>query len=174
MSTLLCLLMLAATATGIALGLGAPRRPLGILFAELGMLAAMADVCLLGGMAMPAVSWSALLVVAALALAPTVRRRDSAHAEAVAVHLVGLVLGATLLLLADGDGHLVAGDPHHGGAPTALLAPFAAAALLHAGFEVRLAVRERRGRVRQWAAAARGLCAIAGTGAMVAMVAVAS
>jgi hypothetical protein len=172
MSTLLCLVMLAGTATGIVLGPGWPRRPRGILLAELVMLAAMTDVCLLGGMVMSAVFWSALLVAAALALAPTVRRRDPAHAEEAAVHLVSLVLGAAMLLLADGGGHFVAGGSHHG-ASTPLLVPFAAAALLHAGFEARLAVRERRGRVRQWTAAARGFSAIAGTGAMIAMVAVA-
>jgi hypothetical protein len=126
MSTLLCLVMLAGTVTGIALGFGRPRRSHGILLAELTMLVAMTDVC----------------------------------------------LGAVLLLLEDGGGHLVAGASHHT-PPVPLVVRFAAAAMLHAGFEVRLAVREQRGRARPWAAAARGASAIAGTGAMVAMVAVA-
>ncbi|MCJ1698489.1 hypothetical protein MT356_02065 [Rathayibacter festucae] len=170
----LLVVMLAGAAASLALGLAGWRGVgRGWLVAEAAMLAAMLDVHLPALHLLPAPLWSALLAGCALvaALVDRVRRgRGARRHGADALHAVGMLLAAVLVLLADavpaagGDALAAAAHAHGGG----LALPLGAAVAVYAACTLRVALAGRPGRLDT----TRRLASLAALVAMGAMAAV--
>ncbi|MCJ1703326.1 MULTISPECIES: hypothetical protein [unclassified Rathayibacter] len=168
----LLVVMLAGAASSLALGLAGWRGVgRGWLVAEAAMLAAMLDVHLPALHLLPAPLWSALLAGCALvaALVDRVRRgRGVRRHGADALHAVGMLLAAVLVLLADAAptaGALAGAGHAHGGG---LALPLGAAVAVYATCTLRIALAGRPGRLDT----ARRLASLAALVAMGAMAAV--
>lgn len=165
----LLVLMVAGAATSVLLGV-AGRRGIGRgwIVAETAMLAAMLDVHVPALQVLPALVWSVLLAGCALtaALADRVSRgRPGRRHQADALHAVGMLLAAALVLVAP----LPAASPEaahaHGGG---LALPLGVAVAAYAACTVHAALAGRPGRLDT----TRRLASLTGIVAMGAMVAV--
>lgn len=168
----LLVVMVAGAAASLALGLAGWRRVgRGWLVAEAAMLAAMLDVHLPALHLLPAPLWSALLAGCALvaALVDRLRRgRGVRRHGADALHAVGMLLAAVLVLVADAaPAAPTAGAGHaHGGVGLAL--PLGAAVAVYAACTLHAALAGRPGRLDT----TRRLASLAALVAMGAMAAV--